>query len=80
MCSRPMASRRATSTTTAIWTFMSWAARPPRHYLYINDGAGHFTEEALARGAAVATGAGDTESSRHGSWPSATTTATAIWT
>lgn len=25
----------------------------PQHYLYINDGAGHFTEEAIARGAAV---------------------------
>jgi hypothetical protein len=26
-----------------------------RNYLYVNDGAGHFSEEALARGAAVAT-------------------------
>lgn len=30
----------------------------PRHYLYINDGAGHFTEEAVARGADVSAGDG----------------------
>jgi hypothetical protein len=29
-----------------------------RHFLYINDGQGHFTEEALLRGAAVAMGGG----------------------
>jgi hypothetical protein len=27
-----------------------------QYYLFVNDGAGHFTEEAVARGAAVATG------------------------
>ena len=27
-----------------------------QHYLYINDGTGHFTEEAVARGAAINTG------------------------
>jgi len=30
-----------------------------RHYLYINDGAGHFTEEAITRGADVSQGAGE---------------------
>jgi hypothetical protein len=30
-----------------------------RHYLYINDGAGHFTEDAVARGADVTSGAGE---------------------
>lgn len=30
-----------------------------RHYLYINDGAGHFAEDAVARGADVTSGAGE---------------------
>lgn len=30
-----------------------------RHYLYVNDGAGRFTEDAIARGADVTSGAGE---------------------
>ena len=41
-------------------------SQSPRHYLYINDGTGHFTEDAIARGADVSSGAGDAQSSGHG--------------
>ena len=43
---RPMASRPLTSTTTAISILYVMGSQSSRHYLYINDGAGHFTEDA----------------------------------
>src|SRR3989304_5456846 len=45
---------------------MVMGMQTPRHYLFINDGAGHFTEDAIARGADVSVDSGPQTRQGHG--------------